>query len=67
MAEPPDARASAYAGRQAEPGGAGAAHKGATMSDLMKKRADIERALAKAEARWLEASEALEEAEADAA
>jgi len=50
-----------------EPASAGAAHKGATVSDLMKKRADIERALAKAEARWLDASMALEEAEADAA
>ena len=50
-----------------EPASAAGAFKGATMSDLMKKRADIERALAKAEARWLEASEALEEAEADAA
>ena len=50
-----------------EPGNAEGAHKGATMSDLMKKRAELERALAKAEARWLEASEALEEAEADAA
>ena len=50
-----------------EPANANGAHKGATMSDLMKKRADIERALAKAEARWLAASEALEEAEADAA
>ncbi len=50
-----------------EPGNAEGAHKGATVGELMKKRADIERALAKAEARWLEASEALEEAEADAA
>jgi ATP-binding cassette subfamily F protein 3 len=50
-----------------EPANAGGAHKGATVGELMKKRADIERALAKAEARWLEASEALEEAEADAA
>jgi ATP-binding cassette subfamily F protein 3 len=50
-----------------EPANAAGAHQGATMSDLMKKRADIERALARAEERWLEASEALEEAEADAA
>ena len=50
-----------------EPAAAEAAFRGATMSELMKKRADIERALAKAEERWLEASEALEEAEADAA
>ncbi len=50
-----------------EPASAAGSLKGATMSDLMKKRADVERALAKAEERWLEASEALEEAEADAA
>jgi ATP-binding cassette subfamily F protein 3 len=50
-----------------EPASAEGPLKGATMSDLMKKRADIERALAKAEERWLEASEALEEAESDAA
>jgi ATP-binding cassette subfamily F protein 3 len=50
-----------------EPANADGALKGATMGDLMKKRADIERALSKAEERWLEASEALEEAEADAA
>jgi ATP-binding cassette subfamily F protein 3 len=47
-----------------EPASAEGALKGATMSDLMKKRADVERALAKAEERWLEASEALEEVEA---
>ncbi len=50
-----------------EPASATGPYKGATMSDLMKKRADIERVLTKAEERWLEASEALEEAEADAA
>jgi ATP-binding cassette subfamily F protein 3 len=50
-----------------EPGNVEGPNKGATFSDLMKKRADIERALARAETRWLEASEALEEAEADAA
>jgi hypothetical protein len=33
------------------------------MSDLMKIRADIERDLAGAEARWLKASEALEQAD----
>jgi len=50
-----------------EPSNVEGPNKGATFSVLMKKRADIERALAKAETRWLEASEALEEAEADAA
>ena len=50
-----------------EPGTAESAHKGATVGELMKKRAAVERALARAETRWLEASEALEEAEADAA
>jgi ATP-binding cassette subfamily F protein 3 len=34
------------------------------MSDLMKLRADTERKLSAAEARWLEASEALEAADA---
>ena len=33
-------------------------------SDLMKSRADVERALVKAESKWLKASEALEQAEA---
>jgi ATP-binding cassette subfamily F protein 3 len=47
-----------------EPASAEGALKGATMSDLMKKRADVERALARAEERWLEASQALEEVEA---
>jgi ATP-binding cassette, subfamily F, member 3 len=50
-----------------EPSNAESAHKGATVGELMKKRAEVERALARAETRWLEASEALEEAEADAA
>jgi len=38
-----------------------------TATDLMKKRADVERALEAAEARWLEANEALETAAHDAA
>jgi ATP-binding cassette subfamily F protein 3 len=50
-----------------EPSNAESAHKGATVGELMKKRAEVERALARAETRWLEASEALEESEADAA
>ena len=41
--------------------------KNLTMTELMKKRAEIESALTKAEARWLEANEALESAGADAA
>jgi len=41
--------------------------KNLTMTELMKKRAKIESALASAEARWLEASNALESAGADAA
>ena len=38
-----------------------------TATDLMKKRSEVERSLAKAEARWLEANEALEDADSDAA
>ena len=38
-----------------------------TATDLMKKRSEIERDLAKAEARWLDANEALENADSDAA
>lgn len=41
-------------------------HKGMAVAELMKKRAAIERELEAAEARWLEASEALERIEADA-
>jgi len=41
--------------------------KNATVPELMKKRAEVERALAQAEARWVEASEALDRAEAGAA
>ena len=41
--------------------------KNLTMTELMKKRAEIESALTIAEARWLEASDALESAGADAA
>ncbi|MCW5770075.1 MAG: ABC-F family ATP-binding cassette domain-containing protein [Rhodospirillaceae bacterium] len=40
--------------------------KDATVTDLLKTRADVERALAAAEERWLEASEALEKAETGA-
>jgi ATP-binding cassette subfamily F protein 3 len=43
------------------------AGKDATVTELLKTRADIERALGDAEARWLEASEALEQAEKGAA
>jgi ATP-binding cassette subfamily F protein 3 len=42
-------------------------HKDKTVTQLMKARADIEQKLAAAEARWMEAAEALERAEADAA
>jgi len=41
--------------------------KNLTMTELMKTRTDVERKLAVAEARWVEASEALEAAESDAA
>lgn len=41
--------------------------KNLTMTELMKARTDVERKLAAAEARWLEASETLEAAEPDAA
>jgi ATP-binding cassette subfamily F protein 3 len=42
-------------------------HKDRTVTQLMKTRAEIEEKLAAAEARWMEAAEALERAEADAA
>lgn len=42
-------------------------HKDRTVTQLMKTRAEIEQKLAAAEARWVEAAEALERAEADAA
>ena len=45
-----------------DPASAVGADKGATMTELMKQRADIERQHDAAEARWLEAAEALEEA-----
>jgi len=44
-----------------DPGGADAALGKLTMSELMKRRAETERQLAAAEARWLEASETLEQ------
>ena len=37
------------------------------MTELMKRRAEVERELASAEARWLKASETLDAAEAGAA
>ncbi|MSO54482.1 MAG: ABC transporter ATP-binding protein [Rhodospirillales bacterium] len=46
-----------------DPKSYGGALKGASVPELTKKRADIERRLAQAEARWVEASEALERAE----
>jgi ATP-binding cassette subfamily F protein 3 len=42
-------------------------HKDKTVTQLMKTRAEIEQKLAAAEARWVEAAEALEQAESDAA
>ncbi|HEX2117449.1 MAG TPA: ABC-F family ATP-binding cassette domain-containing protein, partial [Alphaproteobacteria bacterium] len=42
-------------------------HKDKKVTDLMKTRAEIEQKLAAAEARWMGAAEALEQAEADAA
>lgn len=45
-----------------DPASAGPQEKDATMTDLMKRRADVEKQIEDAEARWLEASEALEAA-----
>ena len=45
-----------------DPASAGAQDRQLTMTELMKARADVERQLAAAEAHWLEASEALEQA-----
>jgi ATP-binding cassette subfamily F protein 3 len=42
-------------------------HKDRKVTDLMKMRADVEQKLTAAEARWMQAAEALEQAEADAA
>ncbi len=50
-----------------DPKGYDGPHKDKKTSDLMKLRADVERKLAAAEARWLEAGEALEQVEAGAA
>jgi ATP-binding cassette subfamily F protein 3 len=47
-----------------DPSTASAGLSGLTMTQLMKRRAEIEAQLAKAEARWLNASEAVESAEA---
>ena len=44
-----------------DPDTAGPQEKGVKMSDLMVRRADVEKSLAAAEARWLEASAALED------
>jgi ATP-binding cassette subfamily F protein 3 len=43
-----------------DPTSADAAYKDKPVTDLLKLRADVERELARAEERWLEASEALE-------
>jgi ATP-binding cassette subfamily F protein 3 len=50
-----------------DPGSATGPEKNLTVTDLMKTRNEVERALARAEARWMSASEALEAAENDAA
>jgi ATP-binding cassette subfamily F protein 3 len=50
-----------------DPKGYDGPHKDRKASDLMKLRAEVERKLAAAEARWLEAGEALEQVEAGAA
>jgi ATP-binding cassette subfamily F protein 3 len=50
-----------------DPAGYQGKHKDKKVTDLMKLRADIEQKLSLAEARWMEAAEALEQAEADAA
>jgi ATP-binding cassette, subfamily F, member 3 len=47
-----------------DPNGYDGPHKGAKVTELMKLRGDVERRLAGAEARWLQASEALESADA---
>jgi ATP-binding cassette, subfamily F, member 3 len=50
-----------------DPAGYQGRHKGRKVTDLMRLRADVEQKLTAAEARWMEAAEALEQAEADAA
>ncbi|MGH7005467.1 MAG: ABC transporter ATP-binding protein, partial [Alphaproteobacteria bacterium] len=50
-----------------DPGSYEGPEKNLTMTELMKTRTEIERKLAAAEARWIEASEALEAAGLDAA
>ncbi|WP_157216822.1 ABC-F family ATP-binding cassette domain-containing protein [Flavisphingomonas formosensis] len=45
-----------------DPASAGPEEKGATMTELMKRRADVEAKLEAAELRWLEASQAMEQA-----
>jgi ATP-binding cassette subfamily F protein 3 len=50
-----------------DPAGYQGRHKDRKVTDLMRLRADIEQKLAAAETRWMEAAEALEQAEADAA
>lgn len=49
-----------------DPASAVPAHQGKTMTSLMKERAEIERDLEQTEARWMQASEALEAMTADA-
>jgi ATP-binding cassette subfamily F protein 3 len=44
-----------------DPAGAEASLAKLTMTELMKRRADVERKIKAAEAQWLEASEALEQ------
>ncbi len=48
-----------------DPDGAAEAYRGKSMTDLMKLRGDVEKKLERAEAVWLEASEALESLTAD--
>jgi ATP-binding cassette subfamily F protein 3 len=59
-----EARRREIDGAMFDPGSASPADAARTMSELMKLRAEIERRLATAEAEWLDASQALEAAEA---
>ncbi len=58
------ARRSAVDRAMFDPASADPADKGATMTELMKRRADLEDRLAAAEARWMAAEEAIEQAQA---
>jgi ATP-binding cassette subfamily F protein 3 len=59
------ARRSAVERAMFDPSGADAADRRATMSELMKRRAEVEERLAVAEAAWLSAEEAIEGAKVD--